>query len=162
MSNEFLMEGKNIKQAFLPVDLNTAAITGNRIKVAAGDRVAIVVSMGDSTAAVVTFDLDQHNAASAGTSKALSVANPYYHKKGAATSFTKVTPVAATDTYDLSSIFSDDEGVVVLEILGEQLDVDNGFAWISINALDSTAAKIGAGLYILGDLRFKPGYDQAI
>lgn len=159
---QFLMEAHNIKQVGVPVDMNTAAITGARIKMSKGDRLAIILSMSDSTAAVVTFDLDQHTAASGGTSKALSVANPYFHKKAALTSFTKVEPTSAADTYDVSSIFSDDEGVVVFEVLGEDLDVNGGFAYVSVNALDSTAAKILSGLYVVSQSRFLPAYSEAI
>ncbi len=160
--NSFLMEKLNLKQVSVPVDMNTAAITGARISMAKGDRLAIILTMGDSTAAVTTFDLDQHNAASGGTSKALSVKNPYYHKAGAATVFTKVQPTVAADTFDVASIFSDAEGILVLEVLGEDLDVDGGFSYVSINALDSTAAKILGAVYVVGDNKFEPAYSEVI
>lgn len=157
-----LMEKQNIKMAHLPVDMNTAAITGARIKLDSGDRVAIVMQMGDSTGASVVATLQQHNAASAGTSKNLSVDNPYYHKVAAATSFTKVVPGSAAAAYDVSALFGNDEGVLVLEVLGEQLDVNNGFYWASVDFADSGAAKLLATAYILSDLRFSPGYSVAI
>lgn len=153
-----LMEKQNIKMAHLPVDLNTAAITGARIKVSSGDRIAVVIQLGDSTAATVQYTLKQHNAASAGTSKDLLSDNPYYHKKAALTSFTKVVPGSAAALKDLSSVFADDEGVAVLEILGEELDVDGGFSWFSVDIADSGAAKLGATAYVVSDVRHSPAY----
>ncbi len=160
--NKYLMEQQNIKVAFAPVDLNTAAVTGARVGMAKADRVAVAIQMGTSTAAVVDISFQQHTAASGGTSKALSIVNAYYHKAGVATSFTKVQPSAAASSFDISSVFAADGGVVVFEILGDQLDVDGGFAFISVDVADSTAAKLGAGMYILHDVRYAPAYSEAI
>ena len=161
--NEFLMEAKNIKVALVPVDLNTAANPGTRIKIDAGDRIAYVLTMGDSiSATLVELTVNQHNAASGGTSKVCAIANPYFHKAAALTSFTKVVPTTASETITLTSTFADEPGTIVVEILGENVDVDNGFSWISVDAGDSGAAKLGAALYIVSDLRYKPGYSQAI
>lgn len=159
---KIFMEHHNIKPVSVPVDMNTAAITGARVGLAKADRCAIVCHMGDSTAALVEFTLQQHTAASGGTSKALTVANPYFHKKAALDVFTKVTPAAAASVYDLSTIFANDEGLVVFEVRGEDLDVDNGFAYVSVNVADSTAAKILSANYVLSDVRFAPAYNEAI
>lgn len=158
----FLLEKVNAKLVTLPVDANTAAITGARVSMKGCERIAFVVQMGDSTSALASFALKQHSAASGGTTKALSVANPYFHKKAALTVFTKVEPTVAADTYDLSSIFADDEGVVVFEVLAEDLDVQNDFAWASLDVADSTAAKLISILAVCTGLKNKPGYGQAI
>lgn len=160
--NQFLMEKCNLKVASLPVDMNTVAITGARVNVAKGDRVAFIQVMGTSTAAVVEFTLRQHNAASSGTSKDLSVDNPYYVKAAAATSFTKVQPGSATALYALSTTFAADSGIVVFEILGDQLDVDGGFSYVSVDVADSTAAKLLSSLYLMHDCRFNPAYSEII
>lgn len=109
MSNENanLAELEGMKQAFAPADLDTAQ-TGARIAVKEGDRVAVVLSMGTSTAATVQVTMKQHNAASGGTTKDLSVANNYYHKAGSATSFTKVTPSSPAALVDVSTQFAAD------------------------------------------------------
>lgn len=159
--NQFLMETKQIVAAMDPVDLNTAAITGARVKLAKFDRATILIALGDSTAATVEFTLKQHNAASGGTTKDLSLVNPYYKKAGAATVFTKVEPTTAAAVYDLSSDFAGEPGLVAFEVLSDQLDVEGGFYWISLNIADSAAAKIGSALYILGDERYKPAYEVA-
>lgn len=160
--NHLLLEKQSIKLAHLPVDLNTAAITGARISLAKGDRVAVVVQMGTSTAATVQVTLRQHNAATSGTSKNLSVDNPYYHKAAAATVFTKVEPTSAAAVYDVSSIFAADSGILVLEVLAEQLDVDGGFAWFSVDIADSGAAKLASTAYVLSNVRYMPAYSEAI
>lgn len=157
----FLMEKKNLKLVTLPVDANTAAITGGRISLKNAKRVAFVVQFGDSTAATVQFALKQHNAATSGTTKALSIANPYYHKAGAATTFTKVTPTAATDAYDLGTIFGDAEGIVVFEVLPEDLDVNGGFTHASIDLADSGAAKLVSVLAAV-EPKSLPAYEDAV
>ena len=158
----FLMEYNNLKQAGVPVDFNLAAITGARISMAEYDRVAIVVSLGDSVGAAFNLELKQHDAAAAGTTKVLSVDNAYYHKVGAATSFTKVVPSAAADTYDLGALFAADEGIAVFEVQAEQLDVDGGFSYVSANLTAAGAAKIGAVVYLAKSARFKPAYERDI
>lgn len=160
--NAFKMEVENLKVVGGPVDFNTAAITGERVSMKACKRVAFICQMGDSTSAVVEFTLKQHNAASSGTSKALTVMNPYFHKVGAATSFTKVEPTVAASVYTLSTLFADEPGVVVFEVLAEDLDTNNGFAWVSVDVTDSTAAKIGVVLAECRELGYKPGYNQVI
>lgn len=161
MKNVFLAEDKALKQAFLPVDLNAAAVTGERINIGKGHRLAIVLTMGDSTGAQVRPTLRQHNAATAGTSKDLEVANAYFHKAGAATVFTKVEPTAAAALYNLDSIFGDAEGIVVFEVLAEDLDVNNGFEFVSVDLADSGAAKVGAGIYVL-EPREKSAHEVAL
>ncbi len=148
MDENFFMEMANLKQGFLPVDLNTGANTGFRIPFSKCKRIAFVIQMGDSTAASVVPTFQQHNAASAGTSKALTIGNPYYHKKGSATVFTKVVPTAAA-SFDISSVFASDEGVAVFEVLAEDLDVTNDYAWVSLDHVDTTATKLVSVVAIL-------------
>lgn len=163
--NHNLLEKHNLKHAWLPVDLNTAAVTGARIKMDKGHRCAIIVSMSDSVAATdVSFFLKQHNAATAGTTKALELDNPYYVKAGAATVFTKVAPAAAVTAgdYDLTATFASEEGFVVFEVLAEDLDVNNGFFWISLDAADAGASKHAAAIYVVADCKYAPAYEVAL
>lgn len=162
MDENFLMEMVNLKQGFLPVDLNAGANTGFRIPLKDCKRVAFVVQMGDSTSAAVVANFLQMDAASAGNSKALSISNPYYHKIGSATVFTKVTPGAAASSFDVSTIFAGDEGIVVFEVLAEDLDVEGGFAYVSLSIPDATAAKVGACLAILLGAVHNPPYGQTL
>lgn len=156
----FFLEKYNVAQGLVPVDLNTAANTGLRISMKDAKRVIFIVTMGDSTAGATDFSLKQHNAATAGTSKALSVANPYFHKAGAATTFTKVTPGSATDNY-VPTAFDNEPGVAVFEVLAEDLDVNGDFAWVSLDIADAGAAKIGAVIAIV-EPKAKPAYGNAV
>lgn len=158
---EHLLECKNVKLVTAPVDLNTAAVTGDRVDLKGNKKVAFVISMGTSTGATVQFDLKQHNAASSGTSKALSIANVYYKKAGAATSFTKVEPTVEASSYDLSTDFAANGGVVIFEVNEDQLDTNNGFGWVSVDIADSGAAKLGSVIAIT-DSDLEPAYGLAI
>lgn len=149
----FLAESKGIKAMGAPYDANTV-VAPARISIAKGDRVACVINLGASTAAVAVFTLNQHDAASAGNSKVLSVANPYYKKINTATSFTKVEPSVAASAYDLSTDLAANAGVVVFEVLGEDLDVANGYTHFSVSLDDTTATKLVAGLYVLGGMKY--------
>lgn len=159
MKNAHLLEVANIKSLNFPSDADTA-INSSRVSLKNGQRCSLILHFADSTAAVVTASLKQHNAATSGTTKALEIDNPYYHKVGAATEFTKVQPTAKEDEYDLASLLASEPGVVVFEILSEDLDVDNGFAWVSVNLADTTAAKLTGILAIIRELAYHPGYDQ--
>jgi len=160
--NGLFLEYANLKPVAVPADMNGAAVTGARVSLGENERATIVINMGDSTAAVTTFTLQQHDAATAGNSKNLEVTNAYFHKVAAATSFTKVVPNSATAVYDVASLFADDEGVLVFEVEAQDLDLDNGFTHISINSADSTAAKIMSAVYVLAEPKHKPAYERAI
>jgi hypothetical protein len=149
MKNEFLAEGKALKVGVSPVDLNVAAVTGARIGMKKGDRLAIILQVGASTGAEVRVTLRQHTAQVGGTSADLAVDNPYFHKVGAATSFTKVKPTSPAALYNLDSILASNAGVVVFEVLAEDLDVNANFSHVSVDIADSTAAKLGCVLYVL-------------
>ena len=148
------------KQVAAPADLNASAVTGARIKLEKGFKLAFVANMGDSTAAVTSFTINQHDAASAGNSKVLAISNPYFHKVATATSFTKVAVSAASVI--APTVFAADEGIMIIEILAEDLDVNNDYAYISVDVADSTAAKIMGALYYIQYMRNVPAYSSAI
>lgn len=156
-----LLEKVSLKQVAVPADLNGAAVTGARISMGECAKVAVVLSFGDSTAAVTSVSFQQHDAASSGNSKALTIASPYFYKVASSTSFTKVDLASAASTI-APTVLAADEGVYVFEILAEEIDVDNGYAWVSVNVADSTAAKLMSGLYIVNDVTHKPAYDLDI
>lgn len=155
LENQKLAECLGVKAVMAPVDLNTAAVTGARISLKEGYKVAVVFNLGSSTGATVEFTLKQHTAASGGTSANLSVDNVYYKKVGAATKFTKVEPSSAAAVYDLSSDFGGAAGQVVFEVDGSQFS--EGYTHFSVDIADSAAAKIGSGLYFLS-VKNEPAY----
>jgi len=153
---QFLAEEKGIKVS-APYDMDTVT-TNARISLAEGDRVAIVLNVGDSAASVADFTINQHDAATAGNTKVLATLNPYYKKVGAATKFTKVAPTVATSNYVLTADLATEPGVIVFEVLSEDLDNENGYGYISIAAADATVAKLLGITYVVGNMRSKPAY----
>lgn len=164
MSANKLFAEEVIVKADVPVDMNTAAFVGSRCAMNKGCKLAIVLNMGDSVGAVVDFTLKQHTAAVGGSSKVLAISNPYFKKAGADTSFTKVevSETAPASNYVLSADFAAQEGIVIFEVLESDLDINNGYAYISIEAADSTAAKLLSASYLVCEAYVKPAYSQSI
>lgn len=156
-----LLEKQNVKSAIVPVDLDVAQ-TGARISLAKGNRVAVIINVGASTAAVLEVTLKQHTAASAGTTKDLEVALPYYYKTAAQTVFTKVDVETATAEFDLSTLFASAAGTIVFEVEAQDLDVNGGFTHFSVDIADTTAAKLGSAVYVLSECRNLPAYTEII
>mgnify|MGYP000978218320 FL=1 len=159
---KLLMEKMAVKTGIVPVDLNTGANTGIRFDMKNMKRATFICLLGAGTSTTThSFALKQHDAASSGNTKALSVGNPYYHKVNTATYFTKVAPTVDADTYDLHSVVADYVAVVVFEVLAEQLDRDNGYEWVSLNIADTGGAQLGSQV-ILADAEFLPSYGQVV
>lgn len=160
MNKQFLFQ-HNVKQAFLPKDL-ASATSGERIHAGKGEKIVFLLTLADSVAAsTLAINLKQHNAASGGTTKALSVANKIYKKINAATVFTESEPTVASDVVSLSD-FANDQGLVAVEILPQDLDVNNGFTHFSVELDAAGAAKIGAGVYVVMNADYQAAFDQTI
>lgn len=158
----FLAEKKVAKLVTAPVDGNTAAITGGRVDMKNLKRVAFIVALAAGTTTTTHgFTLRQHDAASAGNSKDLLVDNPYYHKVGVATAFTKVQSDTLAATYNLHAVLADSASVVVFEVLAEQLDVNGAFRYASLDIADTGGAQL-VSVIALGDSEYAPAYLQVI
>lgn len=162
MGEAFLMEKRIPKVVVSQADMNTPQ-TGARVSMKGRNRVAFICIFGTATSSVALgVTLRQHNAASSGTSKDLSVSNVYYHKINAATVFTKVEPEAAAAAYDLHAAVGDNAAMYVFEVLAEDLDTANGFAWVSVDLADPTVTRLGTVLALTGGEELIPAYGQAI
>jgi hypothetical protein len=161
--NHLLAEKQGLKLAHpVGVDLNAAAITGERISLEKGDRVAIVFQGGASTGATVQLTLRQHDAPVSGNSKNLESDNPIYVKAGSATVFTKIVPTSKAALKDLSTQLGGAAGIAVIEVLAEELDVDGGFKYVSVDIADAGAAKLASTMYVLSNVRYAPAYAEAL
>ena len=157
----FLMEKATVKAIVGPVDLNDAANTGLRVDISKARRVSFICVLAAGTIpASHTFTLYQHTVATAGTPAVLAVDNPYFHKISTATEFTKVVPGAAASAYDLDTLFGDTKGIVVFEVLAEQLT--DGYKWVSIDLTDSAGAQLGVVIAIAHDVKDSPAYGTAV
>ena len=149
----------DIGSAFTPVDFNTSdAATGHRVHLRNYDAIAFVLYKGAGTAGadpVVT--VQEHNAATAGTSQDLAVITEFYKKEETALDgdevWVKTTQaVAATANMGLTS--AEQEGIYVIEF--ESGSLSAGFEWISCNIAATVAnAQLVSGLYILSGLKIQ-------
>jgi hypothetical protein len=158
----YFAEKYNVALGLVPVDLNAGANTGLRISMKDHARVTFIVAMADSTGGVTDFTFNQHTAASAGSSKVLSHMNPYYKKvhTGSAVVTTKVQPAVAASNI-VPTDFANEPGLVIFEVLAEDLDVEGGYAWVSLDMADATAAKPGA-IIAIAHPKYAPGYAKAL
>lgn len=154
MKNIMLAEEKALKIGLAASSIAAAQVDGARIGVKEQNRIAIVVAFAaaDST---LNLALEQHNAASSGTSKALKIANNYYVKKGAETAFTKVEVSTATDSYDINP--GNVSGIAVFEVLESDLDVNADFNYISASLTGTATARVATVLYV-GSAEKTPAY----
>ncbi len=124
-------EGDGVVATF--ADGSDGGSTGTRIDMGMGARCTIFVAMGGSTSATVKVNLLQHDLVTAGVSKPLEIANPYYEKNEDDTAFDRTVPGAPASVFDISTKFSDKSGIAVFEILGADLDVQGDFKYISVD-----------------------------
>ena len=135
----------NIGGVNVPADAVAGAITGKRIRLrGAGGVTFIVVQATDAgTTDDLAVDLQEHNAASGGTSQDLDIVTDYYHQfettlDGDET-WTKVTQTAASEITAIAGT-AETENVLIIEVGEDQLS-DN-FDWISLNIPDLGATDV--------------------
>jgi hypothetical protein len=160
MKPAFLQEVGDIIVGGVPTDVEAGALTGDRVNLKHYKRCTIVV-VGEPGAAGEdpTLSLQQHDAATAGNSKAL-VAIPRIYEKvgadlGAVTSWTIVDQTAAATYVNAAS--GEAQKIFVIEADADELDVANGYVWVSLNIADVGTGATGqlvAVLYLL----WKPRY----
>lgn len=143
----------------VPVDLDTAnGATGNRVHLQNCSGCDIVVFKAAGTAgADPTFDVQQHTAASGGTTQDLDVVTEYYLKREATLdgdeTWERFTQSAASEVVDPGQATTSAEEQQILVIPVEATSLADGFEWISL-VVTVTAAnpQLGSVLYILRDL----------
>jgi hypothetical protein len=149
----------DIGSAFVPVDFNTSdAATGHRVHLRNYESIAFVLFKGAGTAGadpVVT--VQEHNAASSGTSQNLAVITEFYSKTETSLDGDEVwvrTTQAAAATANMGLTTAEEEGIHVIEFEAPQLSA--GFEWISCNIAATVAnAQLVSGLYILSGLKMQ-------
>lgn len=139
----------------------TSGLTGARCKLDNAKKIYFLIMIGAGTAGTFTFTLKQHNAATSGTSKVLSISGQYYHKLHTATVMTKVDIAEGSEAsaITLSTEVGANAGMVLLEADATQLDINNGFYWASV---DTSA--VGQDRYVSiaaigAEADFKPAYE---
>jgi len=152
----YLAEKNGIKLAFNG-DL-TAGGESARIDMGKGDRVSMVLYV-PSHASDLDLTFRQHDAAAAGTSKDLLVKRSYFVKIDGNTKFTrKEQSVLAANIVDAD--FNGAAGLMVVEVLGEDMDRDLDFTHISV--VIAARAVTGSAIYEVCEMRQKPAYSVSL
>lgn len=169
MFNNFLAEAVNFCQGFLPVDMAAGANAGDYVSMKNYRRCAIIIFKEPGTAGddpVVTLTQATDVANSQSDDKALNITRVW--KKQAATNllavgqYTKSTAAspASNDTFSTNtwtnSALAEQAAIIVIEVMAEDLDIDNGFDCIKASIADvGTAGQLGGMLYALYDPKYE-------
>lgn len=138
----------------VPKDFGSSAQTGHRLHMKNYGGVAIVLFLDNGTAAEnPTLTVQEHTAASGGTSTNLVVIDTYYTKTEAQLdgdeTWTKGTQTAAATLTDADW----DDALEVLAVVEVQAnELSDGYEWISANLDAPGTAHVGGILYIPYDL----------
>lgn len=134
-------------------DIDSTVLTGDRVSMVGFGHCTMILHTAD-VAAVVTYTVQEHTAATGGTSANLVAVQHYYRKSAntnldAVGTFTLVTndPIVAT-----AVTVTGETGLLVLEFRADELT--DGSPFISVNSSDPGAACLFAGFYILSDTRY--------
>ena len=154
----------DINSVIVPVDLATAANTGNRTHLANYGGVCFVGYLATGTAAEnPTFDVRQHTAATAGTSADLDTVAVYYYKEEATLdgdeTWTRGTQTAASE---VTSTDWDDAYQVLVAIEVFATDLTDGYNWVSVDVADPGTAHLGCVLAIMFDLKEQRRPDRLV
>lgn len=148
--------------AFNPVNIATAANTGDWVSLKNYRHLTILFMQGVGTAAEpATITVSQATAVAGTGTKALNFTA--WYKKSAATDltatglFTKVTQTAANTAVIGVGAEGDKATLVLIDFNDEDLDVENGFDCVQASVADvGTGPAIGCLFYILSDPRYAP------
>lgn len=156
--NMRLTEFANIVSAFVPIDVNGAAQTGDIVSLEGYQRCAIVIfGAAGSSGTDITVTVEQMTDVSNSLSdnKALNFTH-VDSKQGAALTaigtFTEVTQ-AAGNTYTTANN-EQSQQIYVFDFAADELDIANDFDCIRVSINAGNAAKVMAGLYILYGPKF--------
>ncbi len=134
------------------LDLNTAALTGDRVNMENHNHCTMVLHTAD-VAAVVTYTIQEHTAATGGTSANLVQITSYWRKSAntnldAVGVFARVDQAAAATAVTITG----ETGIVIIEIDAAQMTAGSPF--LSVNGSDPALACVFSGFYILSETRY--------
>ncbi len=152
----------DICHVIAPVDLAAGANTGARIHLQNYGAVTFVAYLATGTAGQApTITLQEHTAASGGTSQDLAVVTEYFFKEEATLdgdeTWTRATQTAAATVTDADW---DDANQVMVAFTVHYESLTEGYGWLSVNIADPGTAHVGAVLAIADRLRYKNRPDR--
>lgn len=139
----------------VPTDAVAGAITGKRVSLRDAGGVTIVVVTTGASTDITDVDLQQHTAASGGTTADLDVITRYYYKSEATLdgdeTWTKGTQAAASEITNVGA--ASEELLLVIEVDATQLS--DGYKYVSLDIPDlgTNGTRHCAILYFLRDLK---------
>lgn len=163
----------DVSLGYLNIDLNTSGATGKRVSLKNATGVSFICLL-PATAGTedIVFDVQQHTAATSGTSGDLdatfaagSRGVDYFHIKSATLlagteTWTKVTNNAGSSTVGgsevtvLGATYGASQCIVVIEVQASQLA--DGYSYVSIiNADPGSTARVTSVIAVLHDLQIK-------
>lgn len=126
----------NVSVGAVPTDAVAGAITGNRIHMKDCGGVSFIVIATGASTDILDLDLQEHNAASGGTSQDLDIITKYYYQSETTLdgdeTWTEGSQSAASEITNVGA--ASEETLVVVEVRSEQLSDD--FEWVSLNVPD--------------------------
>lgn len=144
----------NVSVGAVPADAVAAGITGNRIHMKDCGAVSFIVIASAGSTDVLDLDLNEHNAATGGTSQDLDIITKAYYQSETTLdgdeTWTEWTQSAASEITNIGTAST--EQLVVVEVRAEQLS--DGFEWVSLNVPDlgTNGTKYVAILNVAHDL----------
>jgi len=139
-------------------DLAGQANTGHRIHLKNATGVAFIFYANAASAGTDTFVLDvqQHTAATGGTSADLDVVTEWYIKSETTLdgdeTWARVTQTAASEVSMTGATYTGTQVIMVAEVLADQLS--DGYEWVSVDMADpgTGGTRVGGALAIVHGL----------
>jgi hypothetical protein len=126
----------NVSAGAVPTDAVAGAITGNRIHLKDARCCSFIVIATGASTDRLDLDLQEHNAASGGTSQDLDIITKAYYQTETTLdgdeTWTEWSQSAASEVTDIGG--ASEQQLVVVEVRAEQLS--DGFEWVSLNVPD--------------------------
>lgn len=148
----------DITPVIMPADLVGGAKTGKRIHLKHGKTVTFVAIKATDAGTTDDFalDLQEHNAASGGTSQDLDIIGDYFTKTETTLdgdeSWVRTTDSTPQSEIDAIAGTAEVEMLLVVEVTAAELS--DGYEWVSVNTPDlgSTDVQTGCVIAIISDL----------
>lgn len=157
MAQDALGRVIDISIGWSPVDAQTAQ-TGKRVSLRnAGGCTIVVVKAAGTAGDDHSYDLQQHTAATGGTTADLDIITSYYLKDEVSLdgdeTWSRITQAAASEITDAggAGTSAEHEQILVIEVAATQLS--DGYDYISLNSGgEGSNAQLSTCIYLLRDL----------
>lgn len=154
MAQEGLGRLFDISIGAVPTDAVAGAITGKRVSLKNAGGVTIVVVTTGASTDITDVDLQQHTAASGGTTADLDIIDHYYYKSETTLdgdeTWTRATQAAASEITNVGA--ASEELLLVIEVDARSLSDGYDYVSLDIPDLGTNGTRHCAILYILRDL----------